>query len=290
MEKMVVIVVTVLLICTSICVAETDCRKTTIINNKNGDLKFGQIINPPAGSDYSVWFPVVPTALAFDSKNNIYVGDSVNYRIMKFDKEGNFKLKYALQKPIRTKKPEISYIIQDIAVDKDDNVYIINLFEYRVEIYDPKGKFIRIIDYLKDSADTKHPNAKYKPSRITVDKNNNVYLYGPKFNLIYSANGQFFVKVDKKSFKSRDQEMVGFSGYYYDIKSYSPDPKNPGKLKDTIVIKDKDKKVVKKCENLNLEIAYDEEGKIYKADKDGNLYTFDYYDTLNVIKIFTNLK
>lgn len=74
----------------------------------------------------------MPRAIAFDSNGNIYIGDSVKYRIMKYDKNGDFITKHSMQLPTRNKKPEISHVIQDIAVDINDNVYVINLFEYRI--------------------------------------------------------------------------------------------------------------------------------------------------------------
>lgn len=270
--------------------AQTGCSKIDIISNKDGDLKLGEIINPPKGSNYSVWFPVVPTALAFDSKGNIYVGDSVKYRIVKFDKDGKFVRKYSLQKPMRTKKPELSHIIQDMTVDGNDNLYVINQYEYRIELYDQEGKFLRFIDYYKDATDKKRPNMKYHPYKITVDNKFKVYLYGPKLYLVYSPIGILKYKNDRENSEAKDENMAGFSGYYYDIKSYAPDPKLPGKMRDIIIIKDKHKQIVNKCDNIDIEVAYDDGGKIYKADNKGNFYTFDYYNTLNVIKVITNLK
>jgi len=99
------IVVAVFLIIPGYSVAESVCRPEILIKNQTGDLKFGAMHEPPKGSDYSVWFPIVPQALAFDSLGNIYVGDSVKYRIMKFDKSGKFLMKFPLQRAVRTKKP-----------------------------------------------------------------------------------------------------------------------------------------------------------------------------------------
>lgn len=264
-------------------IAETECNKADIIVNKTGDLKFGEILNPPKDSDYSVWFPVVPTSLAFDSKGSIYVGDSVKYRIMKHDKDGKFITKYSLQKPVRTKKPELSHIIQDMTVDKNDCLYVVNLYEYRVEIYSAEGKFIRFIDYYKDATDSTHPNKKYHPYRISVDKDSNVYLYGSKLNLVYSTKGLLQNKTKNRSAVTNEEDTVGLSGYYYKVETYAPDKKLPGETIDKLVVKDINGNVIAVCDNLK--IAKDEGGNIFKTDKNGNFYTFDYYKTLNVIKI-----
>lgn len=266
--------------------AETMCKKSDVIINRSGDHKFGAILNPPKDSDYSVWFPVVPTSLAFDSKGSIYVGDSVKYRIMKYNKDGKFIAKYSLQKPVRTKKPELSHIIQDMTVDNNDNLYVVNLYEYRVEIYSSEGIFIRFIDYYKD--DNAHPNKKYHPYRISVDKNSNVYLYGPKLNLVYSSKGLLQNKANNRSAVAREEEMVGFSGYHFTTKTYAPDKKLPGKTIDKLIVKNINGNVVGVCDNL--QIAKDEGGDVYKVDANGNVYTFDYYKTLNVIKIDLGLR
>ena len=281
--KAILIFTWLLVFLTSSVTAETICKKSDVIINKSGDHKFGTILNPPKGSDYSVWFPVVPTSLAFDSKGSIYVGDSVKYRIIKFDKDGKFIIKYSLQKPVRTKKPELSHIIQDMTVDKSECLYVVNLYEYRVEIYSADGKFIRYIDYYKDSADSTHPNKKYHPYRISVDKSSNVYLYGPKLNLIYSSNGLLKSKSKNRSAVANEKDMVGFSGYHFKVETYAPDKKLPGKTIDKLIVKGINENVITVCDNL--QIAKDEEGYVYKADLNGNIYTFDYYRTINVIKI-----
>lgn len=279
----------VILICTLILVfiissviAETNCKNTNIIVNNSGDNRFGAILTPPKGSDYSVWFPVVPASLAFDSKGNIYVGDSVKYRVVKFDKNGKYILQFSLQKPVRTKKPELSHIIQDMAVDKNDNIYVVNLYEYRIEIYTLDGKFIRSIDYYKDSNDTASQN-NFLSYKISVDKYSNVYLYGAQLNLIYSPNGLLKKKSKSKSTVPNERDIVGFSGYHFKVETYAPNKKLPGKTIDKLTVKDINGNVITVCDNI--QIAKDEDGYVYKADVNGNIYTFDYYKTMNVIKI-----
>jgi hypothetical protein len=126
----------------SIFANEKKCKQEIAVKNSPGNKKgFGAIWKYPGKMEPSVWFPIVPRAIGIDSKGNIYVGDSVNYRVMKFNEKGDFLLEFKLQPPVREVKPEISHIIQDIGIDKDDNVYVWNYFEDRVEIYDQKGKF-----------------------------------------------------------------------------------------------------------------------------------------------------
>lgn len=117
------------------------CIQEVVVKNGPADMGFGAIWNYPGDIEPSVWFPVVPRALAIDSKGHIYVGDSVNYRVMKYDSKGKLLFEFKLQPPVKKIKPEISHIIQDIGIDKDDKVYVWNFFEDRVEIYYPDGKY-----------------------------------------------------------------------------------------------------------------------------------------------------
>lgn len=106
--------------------AVSDCKTQVVAKNPTGALKLGAITHPPKGSDYSVWLGVYPEAIAVDSERNVYVGGSVNYRVIKFDKDGSVVRSFRLKPPVRTKRPEISHIIDAIALDRHDNVYINN--------------------------------------------------------------------------------------------------------------------------------------------------------------------
>lgn len=217
------------------CLANSKCLAEIVIKNPHGANRFGAILDPPEGSDYSVWFPVVPRALDIDLDGNIYVGDSVNYRILKFDRQGRFVLKFRLQRPKREIKPELSHIIKDIAI-KDEYLNVWNYFEQRIEVYTLNGIFVRFMN---------------------IDKN---------------KIGDFFVNLNKNKFTD-----------YYEITSYVPDKKFPGKILYSIVVRDKSKQIINKCDGVNF--ASDDDGLIYRIDKDGNIYTFDYYSTMNVIRM-----
>lgn len=287
--------ISVSLLLMSVCAnADPYCSQQVLIKNQKGDLQFGAIHDPPKGSDYSVWFPILPRALAFDSQDNIYVGDSVKYRVLKFDKNGKFLLKISIQRPIRTKKPELSHEIRSIAVDKDDNVYVLNLLEYRVEIYSSSGKYLRQIDYFKDEIDdltSKKPRSKFQPAKVTVDLKGNVYLLGGKDrNKLASSGGKYDSRgiLIKKGValgvNYEEMDMVGASGYAYDVEIYAPDKKLPGLTKIAIKVKDRQGTLVKSCREID-NLAEDENGPAIYLDKVGNMYSFDKKE--NVIKIST---
>jgi hypothetical protein len=142
----------------------------TVVRNPSGEHSFGMMTNKFADGE-----PVTirPTSLAIDSKDNIYVGDSVNYRILKFDGTGKYLLEFKLQPPVKEIKPEITgHIIDNVGLDKDDNVYVLNHFEVRVEKYTQTGKFLEFIGYRDDKLKgvfSKTPKGKFSKYSYSLD-------------------------------------------------------------------------------------------------------------------------
>jgi hypothetical protein len=224
-----------LLFVNNIAIAEDKCTSSIVIKNPSGDHQFGTLYKTfPDGQPLQI----TPRALAVDSKDYIYVGDSVNYRVLKFDSKGRFILEIKLQPASRSMQRDTGPIIQDIGTDNDDNVYVWNLFEERVEIYDQNGKY-----------------------RESVSPDDN-------------KQKGVFTKTSKGK----------LSKYIYDIDSYIPDKKLPGRILYSITVSDvsgKTKKVISKCNGVELDS--DEDGEIYSFDYNGNIYTFDPYQ--DVVKI-----
>jgi len=281
-----------LLLLPAIASANAECLQQILIKNPKGDLKLGAIHEPPKGSDYSVWFPVIPRAIAFDSQDNIYIGDSVKYRVLKYDKNGNFLNKIPLQKPVHTKKPELSHEIRTIAVDKNDNIYVLNILEYRVEVYSSAGKFLKSIDYFKDEIDqldTKKPRNKFTPAKASVDSEGNVYLLGgkdrknrPTSGAKYDSTGRLVLKGVANGANHDESKMIGASNFSLDVDIYAPDKKLPGKTYIALKVKNKANETVKVCNRID-NLAEDENGPAAYLDRAGNIYSFDWNE--NVIKI-----
>lgn len=151
---------------------DTNCYQEVAVTNSSGKTGFGAIWDYPGDIQPSVWFPIVPRAVAIDSKGDIYVGDSVNYRVLKFNSNGDFLLEIKLQPPVKVIKPEISHIIRDIGIDKDNNVYVWNYLEARVEIYDSSGKFkesVRPNDEKQKGVFTKTSKGKFSKYIYEID-------------------------------------------------------------------------------------------------------------------------
>lgn len=259
--------------------AQQQCRQEVIVKNPPGDLAYGW---PDNEED---WFG--PSALAIDSKGNIYIGDYVNYRILKFSKKGNLLLNFKLQSPARFPLKKVpgtsklaSHYFPDIAVDKKDNVYLLNFSESRVEVYAPEGHFIKFINYSDE--EIMGGKSTRAVANINIDVQGNIYLYRPTVGGgVYSPNGNLKRKgilVDDQrrgKLNFDEKEMVDYNGFYYEV--------DLKKLE--LIIRDKNNVIVKRCNNIRIADAPGI-GLVYKTDKKGNIYTFDYYQgTLDVIKI-----
>ena len=214
--------------------AISPCNKEVIIKWIPGtEIDYGEIY--PEGEGLTTPVDInKPRAITLDSKGNIYIGDSVNCRVLKFNQEGKLLLKYSLQKPVKTKKPPFGHVIKDITVDKFDNVYVINLYEYRIEIYSPAGNFLKSIDYLKDKLgdkDTEKSGIGYEPNHVSVDFKGNIHVYD-ELNLrkpvggVYSPDGRLLKKgvsvgLDPKKAREFAQTFVGSSKYVLGIEIVS---------------------------------------------------------------------
>jgi|SRR6476469_1545075 len=72
-----------------------------------------------------------PFGISIDSKDNVYVADSGNNRVQKFDSNGNFISKFGTY---GTGDGQFINPV-DIAVDSSDNVYVDDSLNSKVQIY-----------------------------------------------------------------------------------------------------------------------------------------------------------
>jgi len=182
-----------------------------------------------ASGDYSAYDVLqenYPRSLTVDSKGNIYVGNSVEYEILKFDAMGRLLFSIPLQPPVLAKKnedtrsivEETGYVISAMARDKLDNIYAYNRFESRIEVYSSGGKHLRDIPVWltgKLSLDR---------DQLSVDTEGNIYVSNnlgtggsaSGEGLIFSPNGKplyeraISAKKWHKLYKA--SAMVGYSG------------------------------------------------------------------------------
>jgi tripartite motif-containing protein 71 len=79
---------------------------------------------------------VYPYDIAVDSSGNVYVVDTYNYRIQKFDSSGTFITKWGSW---GTGDGQFIHPI-GVAVDSSENVYVTDSFNNRIQVFSPKYK------------------------------------------------------------------------------------------------------------------------------------------------------
>jgi hypothetical protein len=91
---------------------------------------------PGAGAQSDVFQR--PTDVSWDSAGNIYVADGLeNARVAKFDKDGRFVKSWGS----RGQEPGQFNMVHGIAVDSQDNVYVADTGNKRIQVFDREGTF-----------------------------------------------------------------------------------------------------------------------------------------------------
>ena len=81
-----------------------------------------------------------PTDVAWDPEGNTYISDGyINSRVAKVDKDGNWLKSWGE----RGKEPGQFNTPHSIATDANDNVYVADRGNHRIQVFDRDGKFLR---------------------------------------------------------------------------------------------------------------------------------------------------
>jgi hypothetical protein len=90
-----------------------------------------------------------PTDIAFDGDDNIYISDGyVNSRVAKFDKNGNWIKSWGTRGASGTRaneNPGSFNTPHNIGVDRQNNVYVADRNNRRIQVFDRDGNFLRFI-------------------------------------------------------------------------------------------------------------------------------------------------
>ena len=148
---------------------------------------------------------------------SLYVVDSGNFRVEKFDPDGKFLSSFGAigRQPGQFSRPK------EAAVDSAGNVYVVDAVFGNFQIFNPKGQLLLAIGTRSNSDGP----AKFSlPSSIAVDEDGRVYVVD-----------QYFRKVDVFRPAALDEED-GFIGKKAlektsQGKKASPEPNEPGKSK-----------------------------------------------------------
>ncbi len=144
--------------------SKIEFKKVVVGNYGSGNGEFGHAkAYPPAPS-------AGPQGFTVDREENIYVVDTFNNRIQKFDRNGNFLMKFG-EKGIRQER-ELEkgkfYNITDVAIGLNGNIIAGDL--HRVLVFDRNGTFLFEFGYEEEG---RHLG----PRKVNTDNAGNIFVY-----------------------------------------------------------------------------------------------------------------
>jgi len=102
-----------------------------------------------------------PTDVAWDSDDNIYVSDGyTNSRVAKFDKRGTWVKSWGSRGsggPHADENPGQFNTPHNIGIDRQNNVYVADRGNRRIQVFDTDGKFLRMIHLNVPYDKKRHP-------------------------------------------------------------------------------------------------------------------------------------
>ncbi len=136
-----------------------------------------------------------PKNIALDAQGNLYVADSDNNRIEKFDATGKFLLAWGTRSPDNAPAPNGTFNQPwGIAVDRSGNVYVADTWNHRIQKFDATGKFLLAWGVNGDTRGVAKDNPLflYGPRAIVIDAQGNVLVTdtGNKRVLKFSPQGE----------------------------------------------------------------------------------------------------
>lgn len=126
--------------------------------------RIGAIGSAPGGEFGRFNFP---TYVALDADGNVYVSDTLNSRVQKFDPEGNFVTSFG---QLGTNWGEFDKP-KGVAVDSFGNVYVADSGWSNVQIFNPKGQVL-----LFFGGRGPIPGMMKNPLALAIDKSNRIYV------------------------------------------------------------------------------------------------------------------
>lgn len=141
----------------------------------------------------------IPTKVKVDSLGNIYVADSENSKVKKYDSTGTWMLTIGdgswNDNELDWESASLWYTAW-VAVDSDFNIYITDGMNYKVKKYDSTGHWLLTIGSTPWDNELNASNAQmWFPIDVATDSSNNVYILDQEGSKIkkYDSNGTWLM-------------------------------------------------------------------------------------------------
>ena len=157
-----------------------------------------------------------PRGITVNSKNDkLYVTDEGNYRVQVLNSDLTFSSTFG-QKGFRSGKGKFDGP-WDVACDRSGNVYVVDYYSHRIQVFTAEGKFLRMFGKCgKGRGEIDHPRG------VSVDANDLVYVSdeGNYRVSVFTCWGQFVTSFGRKGagegeFNWPTGVAVGNSGVVY---------------------------------------------------------------------------
>ena len=155
----------------------------------------------------------LPTGLATNSADDLFVFDSGSHQILKFDKDGNFLLGWG---KLGSGEGELNCYedkgtICGIATDAQGNLYVADKGNHRIQKFDGEGNFL-IAWGSQGTEDSQF----IRPIYVATDMQGNVFVTDDRNPIIqkFDSNGQFLLKWG--SFGTQDGQFRHATGIAID--------------------------------------------------------------------------
>jgi sugar lactone lactonase YvrE len=154
-----------------------------------------------------------PTDVAWDSQGNIYITDGyVNSRVAKYDKDGNWVKSWGS----KGNGPSQFNLPHSLAIDKDDNIYVGDRTNHRIQVFDTDGNFKRMfeIDIVPDPS----TKAVYGPTptgdrlKQVIGAPNSICITPGQNQVMFVGESTYPGRIFKVSLDGKVLGVIGKSG------------------------------------------------------------------------------
>jgi len=153
-----------------------------------------------------------PTDVAFDSQGNIYITDGyINSRVAKYDMNGDWVKSWG--EP--GSEPGQLLTPHSIAIDRNDNIYIGDRTNARIQVFDTDGNLLRLFSVATPIAPGSKAVNGATPADLSDVAGNgapNSLCIPPDSDVIYVGESTFPGRIIKASLDGRVLGVIGNSG------------------------------------------------------------------------------